>query len=123
MGMKKVLVIDDDEVMRLELARVLKDAHYNVSLARDGEEGLAMAESVRPDLIVLDQNMPGLYGEEVLGVVRAKTWGKDLPVIAFTINEDISLLNQNLQAGVIEYLDKSSITPEQVAQIIQEKLG
>lgn len=122
MVMKTILVIDDDEVIRLELARALRDAGLGVAVASDGTEGLAKAESLKPDLIVLDQDMPDLYGEEVLAVVRAKKWGKDLPVIAFTISDDVSVLNQNLQAGVTEYLSKSSVTPEQMVKIIQEKL-
>ncbi len=120
--MKTVLIVDDDEVIRLELARALRDADFEVALAADGAEGLATAESLKPDLIVLDQDMPKLYGEEVLIAIRATAWGKDLPVIAFTISEDVDVLNQNLQAGVTEYFDKSSVAPEQVVEIIKEKL-
>lgn len=121
--MKTILIIDDDEVVRLELQRALKGAGFEVALAVDGTDGLAKAESLKPDLVVLDQDMPGLYGEEVVAVMRANEWGKELPVIAFTVRDDLDLVNQNLEAGVIEYLDKSSITPERMVEIIQQKLG
>ena len=121
-SMKTVLIVDDDEVIRLELARTLGDAGFKVVVAADGAEGFAKAESLKPDLIVLDQDMPNLYGQEVLEAVRASAWGKELPIIGFTISDDVTLLNQNLQAGITQYFDKSSITAKQMAEIIQEKL-
>ena len=118
-----MLVVDDDEVIRLELERALRDAGFEVALAVDGTDGLAKAESLKPDLMVLDHDMPGLYGEEVLEAVRASDWGKKLPVISFTVSDDVNLLNQNLQAGVTEYFDKSSVTPERIVEAIQQKLS
>lgn len=67
--MKRVLVVDDDDDMR-GLMVLLLGERYDVSAARDGEEGLAMARSLRPDLIVLDLLMPRMHGFEVVRRLR-----------------------------------------------------
>lgn len=66
---KRVLVVDDDDEMRGLMVLLLSGA-YDVAAARDGEEGLAMARSLRPDLIVLDLLMPRMHGFEVIRRLR-----------------------------------------------------
>ena len=68
--MKRVLVVDDDDDMR-ELMIMLLSANYDVAGARDGKEGLEMARSLRPDLVVLDLLMPRMHGFEVCHHIRA----------------------------------------------------
>ena len=67
---KKVVVVDDDDGMR-ELMSVLLCDRYEVSMARDGVEGLALIKTVRPDLLVLDLLMPRMHGFEVCQRLRA----------------------------------------------------
>lgn len=67
--MKRVLVVDDDDDMR-ELMVLLLGERYDVSAARDGAEGLAMARLLRPDLVVLDLLMPIMHGFEVVRRLR-----------------------------------------------------
>ena len=67
--MKRVLVVDDDDDMRGLMVLLLGD-RYDVAAARDGEEGLAMAQRLLPDLIVLDLLMPRMHGFEVVRRIR-----------------------------------------------------
>jgi DNA-binding response OmpR family regulator len=68
--MKRVLVVDDDDDMR-ELMIALLRSNYEVSAAADGVEGLELAKSLRPDLVVLDLLMPRMHGFEVCQRIRA----------------------------------------------------
>src|SRR5438105_15506247 len=78
--MKRVLVVDDDDEIR-ELIVLLLSESYEVSSARDGAEGLALARSLRPDLVVLDLLMPKMHGFEVCLGIRADAGLKETKVL------------------------------------------
>ena len=78
--MKRVLVVDDDDDMR-SLMLMLLSARYDVSVARDGAEGLEMARRLRPDLIVLDLLMPRMHGFEMCRRLRADAELKAVKVL------------------------------------------
>lgn len=67
---KKILVIDDEPLVRRSLKRALESSGYQVSEAVDGKQGLALWEELKPDLVFLDILMPGLSGPEVLAEVQ-----------------------------------------------------
>lgn len=80
--MKRVLVIDDEENIRLLYKEELADEGYEVSVAASAQEALAKIEAERPDLITLDIRMPGVDGIEFLRLLRERD--RDLPVIIVT---------------------------------------
>ena len=100
----------------------LAAAGYQTATASDGIEGLALAESMRPDLLLLDLKMPGLPGNEVLKRIRASQWGGEMKVVILTNiskNEapaDLRFLN------VAAYIVKVHYTPSQVLEIIKQVL-
>jgi len=77
---KRVLVVDDDDDMRGLMVLLLGD-RYDVVAARDGEEGLALAKRLRPDLIVLDLLMPRMHGFEVVRRIRGDAVLKTVKVL------------------------------------------
>ena len=79
---KRVLVIDDEENIRLLYKEELADEGYEVSVAASAQEALAKIEAERPDLITLDIRMPGVDGIEFLKLLRERD--RDLPVIIVT---------------------------------------
>ena len=121
--MKTVLLIDDDQLLRQNIKIAIADDDIVVLEANDGQEGLELALKEHPDVIVLDENMPKLQGQQVLEKLRNDSWGEKVQVIAFTVNDDIALMNKKLQAGVTVYLDKSTTNPEQLAQLIRERIA
>jgi CheY-like chemotaxis protein len=80
--MSKVLVIDDSEHVRHFLSEVLGDAGFDVSSAENGEQGLALFQTGRPDCVLLDVLMPGIDGFEVLKRIRETQ--EYLPVLIMT---------------------------------------
>ncbi|MBN1254203.1 MAG: response regulator [Deltaproteobacteria bacterium] len=84
--MKKILVVDDEEGIRLLYKEELEEEGYEVELARGGEEALTKLSESKPDIVVLDLKMPGMGGMEVLERVRKQD--KDLPVVICTAYGD-----------------------------------
>jgi len=84
MSGKSILVADDDDVFLRLAERDLTRAGYSVIEAHDGEEALRIAKSLRPNLILLDINMPKIDGGEVASQLRSYPLTKDIPIIYLT---------------------------------------
>lgn len=80
----KVLVAEDDPSVRLALQFVLEDEGFDVFMATDGEEALALARSESPDVILLDQIMPKMDGKEVLAALRDDPTTRDVHVLVLS---------------------------------------
>ena len=80
--MKRVLVVDDEEDIRLLYQEELQEAGYQVAVAADGHEALRMVQQTRPDLMTIDIKMPGMDGIELLR--RVREIHRDLPIIICT---------------------------------------
>lgn len=100
----KILVVDDDlELLRL-IAFALRQAGYMVLEAQDGPQALSVFERERPDLVVLDVNLPRLNGFEVLKKIRALSEG--LPVMMLTVRTGEEDQVRGLDLGADDYLGK-----------------
>jgi DNA-binding response OmpR family regulator len=102
----RILFADDDPIMR-EFASVhLATDKAEISLAADGVEALARIAIERPDILLLDLEMPNLDGFEVLGRLRADPATRDLPVIVVTGREDVVAIDRAFEAGATSFLVK-----------------
>ncbi len=84
--MKTILVVDDEEAIRLLYREELSDAGYRVQVAANASEALRMVQQARPDLMTIDIKMPGMDGIELLRKVRETH--RDLPIIICTAYGD-----------------------------------
>lgn len=108
-GIKKILVIDDEASIR-KLLRVTLEAHaYHVDEASLGREGLTMAATLRPDLILLDLGLPDINGLKVLEEIRS--WSK-VPVIVLTVQDAEHDKVTALDGGADDYITKPFSVPE-----------
>jgi len=110
----RVLVVDDEPAIVEIIARYLSDEGFAVSDAADGNVAVARALDERPDLILLDLNLPGLHGSEVLRRVRAVY---DVPIIMLTSRVDEVDRVVGLEIGADDYIAKPFSPREVVARV------
>ena len=101
--MSKILLVEDNEANRDMLSRRLQRRSYEVLLAVDGEQGVAMAVSEAPDLILMDMSLPTLDGWEATRRIKAAPETRSVPVIALTAHAMSSDREKALAAGCDDY--------------------
>jgi len=104
--MKKILMVEDDEMSRDMLSRRLERQGYKVVLSMDGEQGVGLAQTELPDIILMDMNLPLLDGWEATRRLKAMEKTKTIPVIALTSHAMAGDRNRALAAGCDEYTTK-----------------
>jgi DNA-binding response OmpR family regulator len=112
----RVLIIDDDERDRYLLKRKLSDSSFLISEAINGDDGFKKACDEKPDIIVLDLNMPGMTGFEVLERLKAEASTKDIPVVICTSRILISTERNQLTGKAATILSKEGLDHGVVAQ-------
>ena len=115
--MPKILIVEDNEENRDFLSRRLQRRGFAVIIAEDGKAGVAMAQSEKPDLILMDMNMPELDGWEATRQLKAAAETKDLPVIALTAHAMSGDRDRALEVGCADYHTKPVEFPKLLAQI------
>ncbi len=100
----KILVIDDEPILRDSLEVALKTSGYDVMTARTGEEGLEFFQKEHPDLILLDHWLPGINGDEVLRKIKEEN--QEIPVIIMTAQGSIELAVNSMKMGAFDFLAK-----------------
>jgi two-component system cell cycle response regulator DivK len=101
--MTKILLVEDNEMNRDMLSRRLMRKGYEVLIAVDGEEGVAMAHSEAPDLILMDMSLPVLDGWEATRQLKAAPDTQSIPIIALTAHAMAGDREQALAAGCDDY--------------------
>jgi DNA-binding NarL/FixJ family response regulator len=115
--MKKILVIEDHALMRRNVVTILTMEGYAAISATNGREGLALARSGAPDLILCDILMPELDGHQVLSALRADPATVSLPFIFLTAKGEKSDLRAGMNLGADDYLAKPVSRDELVAAL------
>ena len=117
--MSKILVIDDDSIIRTLLSNSLSKSGYVVITANDGESGIQKAESEKPDIVITDYQMPGLTGLDVLNELKKTQPG--IPVILLTAHGDVALTIKSIQLGAYDFIEKP-IQMQEMLEIIKSGL-
>jgi len=120
---KKIVLIEDDEILSKVIYEDLQEAGYKVYRAFDGDEGLKMVKSEKPDMIILDLVLPKKDGFEVLKEIKKDNETKDIPVIIVSnLGQDVEI-KRGMDLGAIDYLIKSSFSMETVINKIKKYLA
>ena len=101
--MAKILLVEDNEMNRDMLSRRLERRGYEVVIAVDGQQGVEIAQSARPDLILMDMSLPVMDGWEATRQLKAKEAMKGTPIIALTAHAMSGDREKALQAGCDDY--------------------
>ncbi len=104
--MAKILLIDDDETIHLICRAYLAKAGHEVQAVFDGVEGLKAAEAFKPDLILLDVNMPRLSGFDVAAKLKESPATKAIPVFMLTSLKQEANIERGYGLGIEDYITK-----------------
>ena len=117
--MKKVLVVEDNEQNLYLMRSILQKMGHQVIETRHGEAGVKRAIQEKPDLIVMDIQLPVLDGYEATRKIRATEETKDIPIIAVTYYAMVGDRENSLAAGCTAYIEKP-IDPQSVMKEIEK---
>lgn len=121
---KTILIIEDELPMLKALSDKFTLEGYEILEAKDGAEGLKIAVSKKPDLIILDIFMPVMDGKTMFEKLRQDAWGKTVPVIILTnLNPDDKTLDALMKNGPSYYFIKSKWKLEELVEKVKKELG
>lgn len=120
---QRILIVEDDEAIRQSISIGLSRSGFEVTEAKDGEEGLKSALKIHPDLILLDLRMPKKTGQEMLDELRSDKWGAEVPVIVLSNADDNLDIFLATKDGRTSYAVKSSMELEDIIKLIKFRLG
>ena len=102
----RILLVDDDPTVLLLGRQTLEQSGFHVFEAVNGSEGFSVFSDIRPDLVILDVNMPAMGGYEVCRLIRSHFTGRDIPVLMMTGWNDIDSIKKAFDAGATDFLTK-----------------
>lgn len=119
--MRKILVVDDNpDNQDILIFRLRRMGNFELLVASNGKEALEVAESSRPDLILMDLRMPVMDGYEATLLLRQTEWGKNLPIIAVTAASNEEYREKALRVGCSDFIAKPIIDYSVIGRKIQE---
>lgn len=119
----KILIIEDDKLLKKVIGKKLIIENYKVIEATDGEEGLKLSESEQPDLILLDLVLPEINGFEVLARLKKNPNTFKIPVIILSNLGDEEKVEKGLELGAADYLIKAHLDPGDIIERIKKVLN
>jgi len=106
MAQRKILLVDDSETILMMEQMILQKESYEVVMARDGEEGIAKAVEMKPDLILMDVVMPGMNGFEAVKRLRRREETKSVPIVMVTTEAEMESMEAGYVSGCSDYVVK-----------------
>jgi CheY-like chemotaxis protein len=121
--MKKILLIEDEEIIANLLQKKLSEAGYSVTVARDGEEGINCLQQEKPDLVLTDIVMPKKDGFDVLGTIKMDPQLSNIPSIVISNSGQPVEIERIKQLGARDWLIKTEFDPKEVIEKIKKIIG
>jgi len=119
---KRILIVDDDEMVRMALNELLKPEGYEVHTASGGVEALTRLDHNGYDLLMLDIIMPEMDGIELCKKIREKEDYREIPIVFLTAKSRDEDRAQGLEAGANLFLSKP-ISPDKLLKIVSDTIG
>jgi len=120
---KKILLVEDEELMTDLLQRKLAKEGYEILVAKDGQEGLKAMREVKPDLVLLDIIMPRMGGFEVMEEMNKDEELKKIPVIIISNSGQPVELSRAKELGAKDWLIKTEFDPREVIDKVVKQIG
>lgn len=122
MEKKKVMIVEDDNVLSQAMSLSLKNDDYELIVATDGGEAERLIQQEVPDLVFLDLLLPVKNGFEVLKIVRQNPITKDIPVVVLSNYDEVSSTDEAKKLGVKEYIVKANMGIDDLPKIVRKYL-
>jgi len=119
---RTVLIIEDEKLIIVSTQMVLEAAGFRVESATNGEDGIAKAKSMSPDLVLLDIMMPGIDGWETLTRLKRDQETSGIPVIIFTAREHARGHQKSAEMGAADYFRKP-FEPDELIELVEKHVG
>ena len=119
----RILVIEDDRILRKACKTSLSKRGFVVMTASDGEEGIMQAEEHMPDIILLDMRMPKISGAETLAALKQNEKTKTIPVVILSNSSSEGVLHEAETLGAAGYLVKASLSLRELGDRVAEFLS
>jgi len=120
---KKILLVEDEEIIRNLLKKKLEQEGYEVKIAIDGEDGLKAMRNEKPNLVLLDIIMPKLSGFEVMEEMQKNEELKMIPVIVISNSGQPVELDKAKKLGAKDWLIKTEFDPQEVVAKVVKQIG
>jgi CheY-like chemotaxis protein len=121
--MKKILLIEDEEIILVLLKKKLENEGYEVIVARNGDQGLELMRKKNPDLVLLDIVMPKMGGMEVMEAMQKDAQLSTIPVIIISNSGKESELERARELGAKDWLIKAEFDPQEVIDKVRKQLA
>ncbi len=121
--MKRIVVVDDQPILGTIYRTKFTAEGFQVDVASDGEQALVLIERTKPDLVLLDLNLPKIDGMEVLKRLRAQPSFLILPILVFSASARPGITEEAFAAGATMVLSKSNTSPKQMVEIVNKALA
>lgn len=117
---KTVLIVEDSVTQSESIRAVLENNELNVVCAMDGPSGLAKAQEIHPDLIIMDVNMPGMDGFQVVQALKSDPKTSAIPIVMLTSSTTPDSALAGLRAGAIDYIPKDVFAMRVLVETVRQ---
>lgn len=118
----KVLIVDDDENISAVFETALQKSGLETFFALNGKSGLDKARSEKPDLILLDQVLPDISGNEVLKTLKMDSQTQNIPVLILSNFSQEELVKEAINNGAMDYIFKYQVEPQDLVNKVKQAL-
>lgn len=120
---KKILIVEDDQIVANIYRNKFSVEGFQVEVALDGQSGMEMLNSFRPDAVVLDLMLPKMTGVDFMKQIRSQADFQQLPVIVFSNTYLTNMVQEAWKAGATKCLSKANCTPKQVIEVLRTTMN
>jgi CheY-like chemotaxis protein len=121
--MKKILIIEDDQIVANVYRNKRAVEGYSTEIATDGENGLKVMRAFKPDTLIIDLILPGISGLEVIKQVRSEPEFAKVPIIVFSNTYLTNMIQEAWKAGATKCISKSNCSPKEVLEVVRHTIG
>ncbi|MDP2638050.1 MAG: response regulator [Candidatus Levybacteria bacterium] len=118
----KVLIIDDDETLSTVFETAFQKNGFQTAVSHNGQDGINKAHAEKPDLILLDQVLPDISGNEILKTLKADSQTQNIPIFILSNFSQEELVKEAINNGAMDYVFKYQVEPTDLISKVKQAL-